>query len=327
MDKLHENLALMPVSSTQEANPDIIHIGEMLKSLRLEKGETLQYIADQLRISAKYLEAIEDHDLAAMPERVYALGFIRSYARYLDADVAHCSAILKGALEQLENPSPRSFNIPDPVTAVPRGWMILGGLAAVALVYSFWRLLSSQDVPPIDLSSETQDISTVAGAPTKEPSLRSEERIPELAHVPPSETETTPPVAAPQPIEKSSVQGQEEQKLSAAPIISGPLALQRDAQGSVNFAIPSHAQLAVTATALSWVEISTKDGQTRVNKNLAAGMKEAFSPSALLYLSTGNAGALYISINGQLHGPFGKDGEVLRHVPLHFHATPASPKQ
>ena len=66
--------------------PKAKNIGEVLKAARRLKDEPLKSIAAKLRISEPYLKAIETMDSNNLPEQVYALGFVRSYAHYLGLD-------------------------------------------------------------------------------------------------------------------------------------------------------------------------------------------------------------------------------------------------
>ncbi len=66
--------------------PKAKNIGEVLKAARRLKDETLKSVASKLRISEPYLKAIETMDSNNLPEQVYALGFVRSYAHHLGLD-------------------------------------------------------------------------------------------------------------------------------------------------------------------------------------------------------------------------------------------------
>jgi cytoskeleton protein RodZ len=61
-------------------------IGEILRVVRESRGDSLKEVGAYLRISERYLVAIEAMSLADLPEQVYALGFVRSYAQYLGVD-------------------------------------------------------------------------------------------------------------------------------------------------------------------------------------------------------------------------------------------------
>jgi len=57
--------------------------GTALRDARIRAGMELQDVSADLKISATYLQAIEDLDRNALPPRAYTLGFVRCYASYL----------------------------------------------------------------------------------------------------------------------------------------------------------------------------------------------------------------------------------------------------
>ena len=57
-----------------------------LACLRRNKGLTLRGIAEQTRISLRYLEAIEAGDTSCLPGGVYNNSYLRQYARAIDYD-------------------------------------------------------------------------------------------------------------------------------------------------------------------------------------------------------------------------------------------------
>ena len=59
------------------------HVGAQLRDLRQHYGLSIAQVADRLHIRARYLEALERGDTAALPGRVYLQGYISSYAEFL----------------------------------------------------------------------------------------------------------------------------------------------------------------------------------------------------------------------------------------------------
>ena len=65
---------------------DSLLFGRYLKSIRLEKGISLEEISNETKIRMDTLLLIEKDDLAGLPVEVYVKGFLRAYARALGAD-------------------------------------------------------------------------------------------------------------------------------------------------------------------------------------------------------------------------------------------------
>jgi cytoskeletal protein RodZ len=58
-------------------------LGEKLRQAREERGMTISEVAEQTRISALYLESIENNDFRPLPGGIFNKGFVKSYARHL----------------------------------------------------------------------------------------------------------------------------------------------------------------------------------------------------------------------------------------------------
>lgn len=61
-------------------------IGDELRRTREARGLTLRDVQAEIKIRLRYLEALEEGDLSAIPGEVYARGFLRSYAQLLGMD-------------------------------------------------------------------------------------------------------------------------------------------------------------------------------------------------------------------------------------------------
>lgn len=58
-------------------------LGEKLRQAREERGFTLADVAEQTRISALYLESIENDDYRILPGGIFNKGFVKSYAKFV----------------------------------------------------------------------------------------------------------------------------------------------------------------------------------------------------------------------------------------------------
>lgn len=61
-------------------------LGSYFQSKREEQGYSIEDVARKTNISHRYIEAIEQEDFDDFPAGVYAKGFIRNYARFLNLD-------------------------------------------------------------------------------------------------------------------------------------------------------------------------------------------------------------------------------------------------
>jgi cytoskeleton protein RodZ len=81
-----------------DRNLSLQTLGQDLCETREHKGITPEIIWRDLKIAPHHLTAIENSRFAALPGRVYAVGFVRSYARYLGLDVERCVTRLKAEM-------------------------------------------------------------------------------------------------------------------------------------------------------------------------------------------------------------------------------------
>ena len=59
---------------------------QQLRKAREAKGLELIEVEEITKIRSKYLQALEEGDYCVLPGGVYTVGFLRSYARFLDLD-------------------------------------------------------------------------------------------------------------------------------------------------------------------------------------------------------------------------------------------------
>jgi cytoskeletal protein RodZ len=92
--------------------------GEHLKREREMRGVSLEEVSAATRISTRFLEAIESDRWESLPGGVFNRGFIRSVARYLGLDedsmVAEYALETRGRVE--------AGVVPDPPMEMPRNW-------------------------------------------------------------------------------------------------------------------------------------------------------------------------------------------------------------
>lgn len=88
-------------------------VGEMLREARQRQGITFDQVEEEIMIKKRYLEAMENEEWSKLPGKVYAKGFLRSYARYLKLneqaviDLYDVSSMAEAAKEKLTNaPAP-----------------------------------------------------------------------------------------------------------------------------------------------------------------------------------------------------------------------------
>ncbi|CAH2773911.1 MAG: Cytoskeleton protein RodZ [Candidatus Burkholderia crenata] len=117
-------------------------VGARLTQLREAKNWSLDDVSARLKVSPQKLRALESGDLSLFPDRNFATGIVRSYAKIMGADPAPFTAALRhanGPVEQnLSLPASSGTGLPRGRVSVPlgglpkrRSW--LWGVAAVVV--------------------------------------------------------------------------------------------------------------------------------------------------------------------------------------------------
>ena len=90
-----------------QASEHHIGLGDLLKSARARRGLSLQQVSNETKIPLRYLEALEQDRLEALPGGFYGRAHVRGYAQAVHLD--------RGLLAQLE----RDLKASVPIEAAP----------------------------------------------------------------------------------------------------------------------------------------------------------------------------------------------------------------
>ena len=145
-------------------------VGERLRAAREAKGLSLAEVGARTRVPLRHLEAIETSNFAGLPSATYAVGFVRSYARAVDADEVKLAADtrIEVANTVRTKPAYEPYEIADPKRSPSRTTVVVAtglGIAVLVLAALFFattlfrRDATDAGAPPV-----------VAAVPTVAPS-------------------------------------------------------------------------------------------------------------------------------------------------------------
>lgn len=77
-----------------------LKVSEILINARRHAGVSLEIVSEETKISLKHLEALERDDYDAFPNHALALGFLRTYLRFLELDEDAVSVIFQKNVEE-----------------------------------------------------------------------------------------------------------------------------------------------------------------------------------------------------------------------------------
>lgn len=281
----------------------MVTLGQKLKAQRERLGLTVEKLAAETRIHARYFAAIEEDRTADLPSGFFYRSFLRQYARILGlAESEYMPAIQRSLDSEAEQMDARGTALPQrniDVPPMPTGrfnvgeevkrWLarlaVLGVVCACAsgiyYLYERWKSTAGE-YPLVSVKSEPAPAQQKPPAPIQSGA----QMPPAISPAPAAET------AAPQQSLPASTPAAEGTPSSSA---SG------QSQAALN--------LTLVATADSWVHV-TADGKTLFMDVLKAGQARAFRGSAFMRLRTGNAGGLSMEFNGAAVPPAGPIGQV-----------------
>jgi cytoskeleton protein RodZ len=339
--------AVMAAGRASQAMPNVPaeptlplhHVGHALKAAREARGLAVEDLANELMIRRYYLQAIEDGNYKTLPDRVYAMGFVRNYSDYLGLDSnALTEQFRREAYSGRQNNAKVELSFPEPVShnIVPGKTALLAGLVLAALAVAVGLFITQ----PKDLADSLAvaplkplpSASTVP-APTTQAvaNIDSTSAITTTNDTTPTDTANNATVSAPtetaleQPVVVSDLP-----KLATAPTPAAsatpapavaPVPSPAMPPAVASTPAPSTPPTPAMAVVLvikqpSWVEVRNAEGQTLLSKIAKAGDLLPLPNQKGLTLTLGNAGGVLLQVGDKMQAAFGPAGEVRRNIKL-----------
>jgi cytoskeleton protein RodZ len=186
-------------SAKQKTRAD--RIGDVLREARVSRGDDLYQIAEYLCIKPAFLIALENSRYDEFPADAYVIGFLRTYANFLDIDGKE--AVDRYRYEMAGRRRKPILSMPIPVSEgrIPSIIVMVGATVALILIYSIWYSFSSYDraevrYPP----SLPPAVDAGAAAGLTAPVSSSPAPVPVAETPPPAPAPVSAPVAAPVPV-------------------------------------------------------------------------------------------------------------------------------
>ena len=296
---------LVPREASREADRPTESIGQDLCKARQRKAKQLSDIWLVLKIRPDYLIAIEEGRFEALPGRVYAIGYVRSYAAYLGLNAEKFVDRLKTEMATRGGAYDPAIDVlPVIERRVPQG-AVMAGLLLVAFLYSSYYLLGSTArtaEPPVmpvpaRLAAEAGLTPKPIADLPREPAERPEPVLPREPLPPlPMEIVVTPLAAIP---------------IELAPKIQTPLPAGKR-YGTRN----RNSRITLRVHRATRVAVEGNRNRTFLDRTLSAGDTYRVPNMVGLRLSAPDAGAVEVILDGTSVGFAGQDGVVAKGLSL-----------
>ncbi len=309
----------------------MIPVGETLRRERLKRNLDLEEISGELKISTRFLQAIENDQYDKLPGGVFAKSFVRQYARLLGLDDEDLAGQVQQALAPVEPPHPVDLPRPSGFVSiqVPKveewemvgdkrfkwsGWLSALVLVVVMLVCSAVYAWMQRPKAAVTAQATAPPAPTTVQSAAAQPPVAAEPSGTPGATAPPTAPGETAPAPAQTPEQKPAEPKPAEPKsTTAAESVKPP---NPDATVHVE----------ITADEPVWV-LARADGKYDFSGTMEPHTTRTVEAVKEVTLRLGNAGGVTILLNGKPIGPAGPKGQVrtLQFTSGGFQIVPAKP--
>ena len=305
-------------------------IGETLRRERVKRNLELQQVSDELKISKRFLDAIEREAFGELPGAIFVRSFVRQYARLLGLDeddlAAEAQRILEPEVE--EEPRVRNPSMPpvEKVRVPPmRAWgsvgdggrfrwssilPALGLVVAVTLVCSFVYTWWQRERRSGAVSAAQTKVSTRPAPPPAALPVPSAPAALDMGQTPAAQSEaSTEARPAPASAGQGPSAGPPANVRPPAPMAEAPAASPLQAGTATAQAAMQPVRVEVTALATTWVRART-DGKYAFSGTLNPNQSRTVEARESVELLLGDAAGVSVVLNGKPIGAVGPKGQV-----------------
>jgi cytoskeleton protein RodZ len=272
-------------------------VGQDLRAARLRRGDDLATVSRALKIRKDHLEALEEDRIEALPGRTYAVGFVRTYSEYLGLDQGACVERFKSQIAgRTDDVTPTITVIDeDEHRRLPQGWKIIAAVVLLLFAYGAYHLL----VPAAD------KMLAPPVAPVPQAASPAPKKVAKVEPPKPQPMAPTVTTAGTNPSATPPANGTQTPAATAAPQQQAAIA-----PGKVYGQLNKNARVVLRMKQPTSVLVQGADGTTYINRTLNAGDTYLVPDMVGLTLTTANAGAVEIDLDGVAMGAAGKNGQI-----------------
>jgi len=301
----------------------VLNLGQIFVDARLKKGITQEKVSTFLKVKFKIIKDFENGDEIDLPGLAYKIGFVRSYARFLDLDSNFLVDEFKKTLKKSSFKEEYKFLSPKSHTSkiFPIGSIV--SLIIAIFVYSGWYYSDRQNTNVTSYSNEKESKEIIENADNLnyeiiEYNFKNNEINNEVLF---NKNQNLA-------LQEDSLIFQTESKNinKQNNIKNNELSNKQPSKNQVNelsaianIRNPKN-EMVLKSSGNSWVEIEDMDGNILLTRLMRPGETYIVPNISGLTINTGNAGVLSLSHGDMFVTKLGKVGEIISAKPLNINS-------
>lgn len=316
--------------ATDEQVSAAVEVGKLFSEERNRKKLSIHDVAEELRIRQLYLTSIESGRLDELPGYVYIIGFIKSYAQFLNLDHVEILRRLNLNNKQEFSTSPLPHSIPIQQQQSPSLKLLFASLTLLFIFGFSAYIFKHVTVDDTFKSTETKIaeeplpqtspevtatinkekiVSPLASIEANTTTTSSPEKLPEAA------SPSFPPITSLEKTSKSVNTITPPKEIAATPPKEDTLSINTEKPTTEIFD-----KITIIASKDSWVQVQNTKGENIFVRLMHAGETFDVPPTTkdnkFYILNTGNGGGVKFRLNDLETPPLDQDGKVVRGVVL-----------
>lgn len=280
-----------------DADSPLETVGQDLRAARQRRGDDLATVSKALKIRKDHLEALEEDRIESLPGRTYAVGFVRTYADYLGLDAGQAVERFKTQIAgRTDDVTPTITVIDeDDHRRLPQGWKIIAAVVLLLFAYGAYHLL----VPAAD-KMLAPPVAPVPAQYAPKPAVVKKAPSKSVQTPAPQAATTAPPTTS-----DTNTQQPAQTDTTAAPDQQAAIP-----EGKVYGQQNRNARVVLRLKAPTRILVQGKDGTAYINRTLSAGDTYLVPDMVGLSLTTADAGAVELDLDGVAMGVAGRKGQI-----------------
>jgi len=300
----------------------VLNLGQIFVDARLKKGITQEKVSTFLKVKFKIIKDFENGDEIDLPGLAYKIGFVRSYARFLDLDSNFLVDEFKKTLKKSSFKEEYKFLSPKSHTSkiFPIGSIV--SLIIAIFVYSGWYYSDRQNTNVASYSNQKESKEIIENADNlnyeiieynNNNKINNEVLFNKNQNIALQEDSLIFKTESKYINKQNNIKNNELINKQTSKNQVNELSAKANIRNPKN-------EMVLKSSGNSWVEIEDIDGNILLTRLMRPGETYIVPNISGLTINTGNAGVLSLSLGDVFIPKLGKVGEIISAKPLNINS-------